>query len=386
MDTINLFDAIVVILSIVEQVAVDGKNSAAGAFRVIRLFRTLRVLRVTKLLRALSYMQVIIGVIIRSAKKFIYVLLLLMLMIIIYALLGMQLYGGKLYVDANNVENLHTRTNFDQFGTALLTVFQVMTQEDWNTVLFLMMRSSVNGIITCAYLISWMFIGNYIFLNLFLALLLDEFTGDEVKEDLEEIEAGEEEVVRETKGTTRISSLTKKSSHLSQRTQSISSLPSLSGMTDFDDEEGVVAEEMVMFKGVSCSKSFYLFSKFNIFRRFCYRVIKHRYFERVILAIIALSSLKLVLDTYISSDNTRLTKVSQIFDCIFVGCFAIEGILKMVSYGFVIDKNSYLRDPWNVLDFIIIIASLLDVSITNIHLSFVKVLKKIFLKLYSDPV
>jgi hypothetical protein len=29
-------------------------------------------------------------------------------------------------------------------------------------------------------------------------------------------------------------------------------------------------------------------------------------------------------------------------------------IIKIVALGFVLNKNSYLRDPWNVLDFIIV--------------------------------
>lgn len=49
------------------------------------------------------------------------------------------------------------------------------------------MRSSVNPVITAIYLISWIFIGNYVFLNLFLAILLDGFVA-EGQQDSEELE------------------------------------------------------------------------------------------------------------------------------------------------------------------------------------------------------
>lgn len=49
-----------------------------------------------------------------------------------------------------------------------------------------MIRTSVGPIITSLYLISWIFIGNYALLNLFLAILLDGFTGDDLEDEEEE--------------------------------------------------------------------------------------------------------------------------------------------------------------------------------------------------------
>ena len=62
---------------------------------------------------------------------------------------------------------------------AFITVFQVLTMENWQQVLFNSMRASNNNMIfktvTAIYYISWIFIGNFILLNLFLAILLDAF-------------------------------------------------------------------------------------------------------------------------------------------------------------------------------------------------------------------
>jgi len=42
-------------------------------------------------------------------------------------------------------------------------------------------------------------------------------------------------------------------------------------------------------------------------------------------------------------------------------------ILKIVAYGFIMTKNTYLRDYWNILDFIIVISgSLATVTISSI--------------------
>jgi len=58
------------------------------------------------------------------------------------------------------------------------------------------MRSSIHPAITSIYMISWIFIGNYVFLNLFLAILLDGFVaegeGNQLEEDGEESDLDEE--------------------------------------------------------------------------------------------------------------------------------------------------------------------------------------------------
>ena len=130
-DKMNLFDALIVLLSIVELVMPSSdstgeeeeqtKGSAVSAFRTVRIFRifrALRVLRVTRLLRALAFMRVIISVIGKTISSFIYIAFLLFLFIFIYSLLGMQMYGGNFDFEENA-----NRSNFDSFFNSFLSVF-----------------------------------------------------------------------------------------------------------------------------------------------------------------------------------------------------------------------------------------------------------------------
>ncbi len=87
-DKMNIFDGVIVILSVFEMIFFTG-NSALSAFRAVRIFRTFRVLRVTRLLRSLEYMSKIIDVVGRSIDSFVYIAIILFLFIFIYALLGM---------------------------------------------------------------------------------------------------------------------------------------------------------------------------------------------------------------------------------------------------------------------------------------------------------
>lgn len=92
------------------------------------------------------------------------------------------MFGGQMsYTDGL------PRGNFDTPAIAFLVVFQVLTMENWQTVLFDLMRGDIDKILASAFLIVWIFVGNFILLNLFLAILLDSFIEeDEEQEDQEE--------------------------------------------------------------------------------------------------------------------------------------------------------------------------------------------------------
>ena len=115
-------------------------------------------------------MRIIMIVMARAIQSFIYIFLLLILFNYIYALLGKELYATTFdFVDES------PRQNFSNFYHSLMSVFQICTLENWNDILYLCLRTTVNYAITLSYLISWIFIGNFVLLNLFLAILLEAF-------------------------------------------------------------------------------------------------------------------------------------------------------------------------------------------------------------------
>lgn len=55
--------------------------------------------------------------------------------------------------------------------------------ENWQTVLFDSMDTKISAYGVALYYISWIFIGNFILLNLFLAILLDSFLEEDEEEE-----------------------------------------------------------------------------------------------------------------------------------------------------------------------------------------------------------
>jgi hypothetical protein len=120
----------------------------------------------------------------------VYIIFLLVLFILIYALFGKELYASKFNIQANRDSSI--RHNFDTFIQSFLTVFQVMTMENWQDILYLALNSGVNKGVTLLYLITWIWMGNFLLLNLFLAILIDGFLSKPEKDE-DDIFYGEED-------------------------------------------------------------------------------------------------------------------------------------------------------------------------------------------------
>lgn len=108
-------------------------------------------------------------------------------------------------------------------------------------------------------------------------------------------------------------------------------------------------EERLLYTGIHCLRSCYVFHKKNKFRVLCYKIYKHKLFDNTIMFLIAVSSLKLGIDSYLagySKDSIQI-KVSENIDIFMNVCFLIELLIKLVAMGFAMDEGSYIRETWN---------------------------------------
>ncbi|XP_044589484.1 muscle calcium channel subunit alpha-1 isoform X1 [Cotesia glomerata] len=173
----NRFDCFVVVGSISEMVLTRTEVMPPLGVSVLRCVRLLRVFKVTKYWRSLSNL---VASLLNSIQSIASLLLLLFLFIVIFALLGMQVFGGKF-----NYDDLQDkpRSNFDSFWQSLLTVFQILTGEDWNAVMYVGIMAyggvASHGILACVYFIILFICGNYILLNVFLAIAVDNLADAE---------------------------------------------------------------------------------------------------------------------------------------------------------------------------------------------------------------
>lgn len=110
-------------------------------------------------------------------------------------------------------------------------------------------------------------------------------------------------------------------------------------------------------------KSLNFFEKDNEYRMRIFDIVTSKNFERVIITIILLSSIQLALSGPLNDPNSRIQKALYWIDFLTTIVFLIEAIMKIVALGFVNNgPPSYLRNPWNLVDFLIIMMSLISLS------------------------
>lgn len=107
----------------------------------------------------------------------------------------------------------------------------------------------------------------------------------------------------------------------------------------------------------SAEKSLWGIKADNVVRKMSHRVIDYWLFETVIIFSIVVSSGLLAMETPGGVDPiTR--QVLDVFDNIFFTLFNIEFVLKAIALGILWPKKSYFSDSWNMLDFVVLCASL----------------------------
>ena len=287
----------------------------------------------------------------------------------------------------------YARHSFDNIFWAFITIFQILTGENWNEVMYDGMRHTNSW--TCVYFIVLVVLGNYIILNLFLAILLDNFGGVGEDDDGE----GEESVhgkkgsrpssraksLKDGGGAGAPNAIPSIKDEKGNKLKSYNSMAAwktedfVSKKSDLEKlkEQGVDPKHILYGKHVPALKhsSLYIFGPHNPLRLAITKVIYHKYFEYFIIGVILISSIILAVDGPAYSKDApvydkdlpnlqdKLKTVMDIMDTVFLFFFVFEAMLKVIVRGFIAHEGAYLRSAWNVLDFIIVIVGLIAFGI-----------------------
>ncbi|XP_047429614.1 voltage-dependent L-type calcium channel subunit alpha-1D isoform X4 [Mugil cephalus] len=385
----NRFDCFVVCGGIVETILVElAIMSPLG----ISVFRCVRLLRIFKVTRHWASLSNLVASLLNSMKSIASLLLLLFLFIIIFSLLGMQLFGGKFNFD----ETVTKRSTFDNFPQALLTVFQILTGEDWNTVMYDGIMAyggpASSGMVVCIYFIILFICGNYILLNVFLAIAVDNLADAESLNTAQK----EEEEAKKRKNSTKDTSSDNKRVEMRETEDGETKLPAdvllqedkeLYPAVDSPVNEDLPEvplgprpqrlSELTMKEKtppIPEGSAFFIFSSTNPFRVFCHKLINHQIFTNLILVFIMLSSVSLAAEDPIRNFSAR-NIILGYFDYAFTAIFTVEILLKMTAFGAFLHKGAFCRNYFNLLDLLVVGVSLVSFGIQSSAISVVKILR-----------
>ena len=357
MDGFNIFDFIIVMISLVELGL--GEGSGLGALR------TFRLLRVFKLAKSLPELKRVMSLIINGLGDAIPISGVLLIVMFIFALIGMQSFGGtwvaRNYCDGDFLDCKGDTpvAGFDSLGWSFVTVFQILTGENWNEVMYTAFASSGN--MAAFYFVTLNIVGNYMVLNMFLAILLARFEDGDDDDDGAESGGATAKVAPE--------------------------------VVSSGEEEASGGEEKNDEMQLN-SQSFYIFDVDHPLRVKVFNLVNLPSFDNFILFLIFISGVLLAIDEpYVGfSSDAECDNIESVWksgtphdaeclesgfaDCYDAACrhagfaktltlldvilnilFLIEMLLKMFALGLIMHKHSYLRSGWNILDFVIVIVS-----------------------------
>ena len=418
-DRWNVFDLLVVIISFVEL--------GAGGGGAMSSLRALRILRVVKLVRSWKSLQQFLLTVYKTTLELGNFLMIVILCIFIFALLGMQLFGNRMNFEGEELPRHH----FDTLLWSTITIFQILTGEDWNAIMYDGVRATNS--VAILYFLLLLVVGNFIVVNLFVAILLTSF-GEKVEDLPSDFElmknklAGLSKVAKameDAKGTNDDDKTIeeqmaiqeeelKLQAWLDERNPEIVSkweaVVDLLLDREYEREEaaaaaaGKAAEEQKKKKlmrqstvkrfqeeekkstwkgGLPIrleeydSKSLFIFAPDNPFRKFCFSVADDKRFDFVVMCCIVISSITMTLESPSTLEDESFTHSLYIVDCIFTGIFALEMVIKIFAMGFAYNKGTYTTDAWNILDGIIVIFSILGVALVSMNIGWVRSIRTI---------
>jgi voltage-gated sodium channel len=172
----NLFDFSIVVASLAP---------ATGEFALVA--RLVRVLRVLRLVSGTPQLRLIVATLVRSIPSMGHVLMLMSIIFYIYAVTGFHLFHA------------HDAEHWGTLGASLLTLFGIVTLEGWVQVMETALEVHPWAWV---YFVSFVLVGTFVMLNLFIAVIINNLEASKVAE-LEELRepATHDEVLRELQRT-----------------------------------------------------------------------------------------------------------------------------------------------------------------------------------------
>lgn len=152
----NLFDFSIIVLALLP---------ATGELAVIA--RLARLLRVLRLISTIPELRLIVATLIRSIPSMGHVMLLMSIIFYIYAIAGYHLF------------HVHDPVHWGSLGLSLLTLFRVVTLEDWTDVMYIAMTAYDWAWI---YFVSFVVMGTFVIINLFIAVVINNLEQSKIKQ------------------------------------------------------------------------------------------------------------------------------------------------------------------------------------------------------------
>lgn len=365
--------------------------------------------RVFRLMSVFPTLQALLLASVASIKAILNVLVFVLIFAFAFAVVGRWVFRDSM--------DAISRSNFGTFWQACLTIFQLMLGDSWSDVMFAAMQSSSDlssQLFSAVFIVSWYLFSLTIVNNLFVAVIIENF---EISETIESIEApGRFHHARQmlSLSYTKVSEMGRKGlfkrtgvedeaeAALQHRRKELlaetrrAKLQNVMRETDTMTLEDLHPMEIkakrritntplgrIISKAVGDTwvkdldtqddsflsqdepeRSLLLFLPNDPIRRLCIWVGQMILFDVVIYSCIAVSCFFLMV-TPPSVDYPGFQEVISLnemtqWNQIFTYLFLLEAVVRIIADGLLFTRGAYLKSGWNVVDFTVLVLSLID--------------------------
>ena len=109
-------------------------------------------------------------------------------------------------------------------------------------------------------------------------------------------------------------------------------------------------------------RALFLLGPKNPVRRKCSAVVTNPGFDRFTLVLIGISSVALAVDNPLRDPDSGVSAVLDYAEVALTVLFSLEMVLKVLAKGFICMPGAYLRSSWNILDFLVVVVSVVQLT------------------------
>jgi len=173
----NVFDMVLVIMSIIEIVLnimagdADAADASGNAGKVIRMFRMARIVRIMRVLRFLAELRIMVTLIMHSARALFWLMILLVIILYIFSIFFTQGVTDYLNGSSDPPTADVLQTNYGSIGLSAFTLFAAITGGvSWRDV---MMPLAQTGWVFSALFLIYVFFCVFSVLNIVTGVFVD---------------------------------------------------------------------------------------------------------------------------------------------------------------------------------------------------------------------
>lgn len=392
----NVLDFLVVVTSVLE--SLPAMQNMSG-LRTFRLFRPLRSLQ------TMPSMKLLIGTLLSSIKHLTGIMGLAIFFFMIYAILGVSLFDGRIHyrcyrtsepnadgtwdliegdkalcsserecevgfcrsliqksleseqagVQVLSYEDLwqHTSitelnygiTNFDNLFYAFLSIFQCITMEGWTKIMNIYEDAYVSWFVNL-YFVSCVVICSFFLLNLTIAVMLMKY------QELDQENFANSSILQELREFARENYIPNAICEFLIQEQSIQinkDNPEIKKY--FESNDTSFMQQLLMPKTLKFDKDDCYYSHWVI--RVFLDISLNPYFDLLITLAIILNTIVLAMDSYPQIGGESVQRIMEMSNQIFTYIFILEVIIKIIGLGF----REFLREKFNQFDLVVVLVS-----------------------------